>query len=528
MFNTQLQLKREQFVIQIRKQAREEIFSRKRHTDLNSDLNGVLKCQPDELILQIYKSFMLKDFLTLKNLLYKYNEQFLIIIVRKQQADEVSMNQYINHFSINQETTQLFMQIMRMSDVSQESNIEEIRMLCINQVLVILVNITYVDAPQIINNLLNHDLQDILLNDILGRMNTKQKLAINYDVWQSIIDSLCQLFINLLLDMKDQRGVQMKIEIMKSPFFKIWQYIYKEFPPQQLWSSMLFLQQMLFLKPAIPDTEIVSSNLQRILKQCGYVIKELSEQDQLYETALLLINYCSEYQLETTIVLTKHIWVKMILINKLPLLMYGLFINLTSMNYDEDSPISDFSAEKHLMDIGLLNNMLFWLQSTPDEQLIIKIYKCLNNILTFQYQHLASVVIYHFLPFLDLYFEGSNHFSEEIVAEYLILLKNLIKFQKLNEANLTQVLEEQNVMKQIREILLQGCFKACYILDLFDAFDILSIEFKYLVLDKIVKYQVIEILNMLLAKDQISDDFIDTVMEQIAKWESETNELNYS
>ncbi|CAD8127683.1 unnamed protein product [Paramecium sonneborni] len=528
MFNTQVQLKREQFVIQIRKQAREEIFQRKRHTALNGDLDRVLKQTPDEIILQIYKSFMLQDFNLLKDQLFKYNEQFLIIIQRKQQADEVFMNQYINHFSINQESTQLFMQILRMPDVQQENKIEEIRMLCINQVLIILVNMTFVNAPQIVNNLLNYNILDILLNDILGRMNTKQKLANNFDVWQSIIDSLCQLFINLLLDLQDQRGVQMKVEILKSPILKIWQYIYKEFPPEHLWSQMLCLQQLLFLKPGIQSIEIISPNIQRILKQCGYVITELSEQSQFYEQALILIIHCSEYSLETTIVLTKHFWVKMILINKLPLLMYGLFINLTSVNYNSDSDLLDFSTEKHLIDIGLLNNMLFWLQKSPEDLLIIKIYKCLNNILTYQLPHLVYAVINHFLPMLDLYFENSNTFQIEFVEEYLILIKHLIKFQKLSKQNLTKIFEEQNVMKQIREILLQNSFQINTIKSLFESFDLLQIEYKYIILDKIVKYQIIEILNLLLAKDLISEDYLDTLFELITKWESECNELNYS
>ncbi|CAD8169726.1 unnamed protein product [Paramecium octaurelia] len=528
MINTQVQLKREQFVIQIRKQAREEIFSKKRLTVLNGNLDTDLKCSPDEMIFQIYKSFMLKDFKTLKDLLYKYNEQFLIILLRKQQADNVFMTQYINHFGVNQETIQLFMQILLMSDIPQQSSIDEIKLLCINQVLVILVNITYMTAPQIINNLLNQDIQDILLNDILGRMNTKQKLEVNLEIWQSIIDSLCQLFINLLLDLKDQRGVQMKTEILKSPFFKIWQYVYMEDPPQQLWISILYLQQLIFMEPAIQDVEIVSSNMQRILKQCGYVIKEFSGQDQQYEIALILINYCTQYQLETTIVLTKQLWVKMIQINKFPLLMYNVFINFTSVNYDQDSPASELNAEKHLIEIGLLNNMLFWLSNQSDEYLIMKIYKCLNNILTFQYPQLANVVIYHFLPILIQFLEGQMNQKAELVDEYLILVKNMIKFQNLTEINLNQLLEEQNVMQQIRAILLQCCFKSCNLLNLFNALDLLSIEFKYSVLKRIVEYQIIEIFNMLKTKNIMPDDFIDTIMEQIAKWESETNELNYS
>ncbi|CAK84208.1 unnamed protein product (macronuclear) [Paramecium tetraurelia] len=536
MINSQVQLKREQFVIQIRKQAREEIFSKKRLTVLNGNLDADLKCSPDEMIFQIYKSFMLKDFKTLKDLLYKYNEQFLIILLRKQQADNIFMNQYINHFGVNQETIQLFMQILQMSDIPQLGSIDEITILCINQVLVILVNITYLTAPQIINNLLSQEIQDILLNDILGRMNTKKNLDENLEVWQSIIDSLCQLFINLLLDLKDQRGVQMKIEILKSPFFKIWQYIYKEYPPQQLWISILYLQQLLFMEPAIQGVEIIQSNvcliistqMQRILKQCGYVIKEFSDQDQLYELALILINYCTQYQLETTIVLTKQLWVKMIQINKFPLLMYSLFINFTSVNYDQDSPASELTTEKHLIEIGLLNNMMVWLSNLSDENLIIKIYKCLNNVLTFQYPQLANVVIYHFLPFLNLFLEGQMIQKAELADEFLILVKNLIKFQKLTEINLNQIFIEQNVMQQIRVILLQSCFKACNLLNLFNSLDLLSIEFKYSVLKRIVEHQIVDILNMLYTKNIITDDCIDTLMEQIAKWESETNKLNYS
>ncbi|CAD8113764.1 unnamed protein product [Paramecium primaurelia] len=528
MINTQVQLKREQFVIQIRKQAREEIFSKKRLTVLNGNIDVDLKCSPDEMILQIYNSFMLKDFKTLKDLLFRYNEQFLIIILRKQQGDDVFMNQYVNHFGLNQETLQLFMQILCMSDVSQESNIDEIRMHNINQVLIILVNITYLTAPQIINNLLNHDILDILLNDILGRMNTKQKLEKNFEVWQSIIDSLCQLFINMLLDLQDQRGVQMKMEIMKSPFFKIWQYIYKEYPPQHLWNSMLYLQQILFMNPKIQDIEIVSSNMQRILKQCSYVIIEFSDQDQLYERALILIYQCTQYQLETTIVLTKQLWVKMILINKFPLLMYDLFIKFTSVNYNQDTPASELNTEKHLIDINVLNNMLFWLSKSQDEDLIIKIYQCLNNILTFEYPHLASVVIYHFLPICQQYLEVQSYCKAEFADEYLILIKNLIKFQKLNEINLNQIMKEYNVMKQIKKILLQCCFESCNLLDLFDAFDLLSIEFKYEVLKRIVNYQIIEILNNLHSKKYINENCIDILLEQIAKWEQETHELNYS
>lgn len=44
---------------------------------------------------------MLKDFKTLDNLLFRYNEQFLINIVEKQYDNEGILNQYINHFSIN-------------------------------------------------------------------------------------------------------------------------------------------------------------------------------------------------------------------------------------------------------------------------------------------------------------------------------------------------------------------------------------------------------------------------------------------
>mgnify|MGYP001808243206 CR=1 FL=1 len=56
----------------------------------------------------------------------------------------------------------------------------------------------------------------------------------------------------------------------------------------------------------------------------------------------------------------------------------------------------------------------------------------------------------------------------------------------------------------------------------------LEIEIKYLVLDKIVKFQIIEILNLLIAKGSINEDFYDTMAELFAKWESEVNELNYS
>ncbi|CAD8114258.1 unnamed protein product [Paramecium primaurelia] len=524
--SSQLYLKREQFFIQIRKQAREEIFSRKRHTNLSSDLNGELKCLPDELIVQIYKSFMVKDFQTLRSLLFKYNEQLLLIIVKQQQGDEVMMNQYINHFSINQDATQLFMQILRMSDVQLDSNIEEIRVKCLNLVIIILINLTYGNTPQIINNLLNHNFLDIIFNDLLGRMNSKQKLAQNYDEWQLIIESLSQLLINLLLDLKDERGVQIKIEIMKSSFLNIWHYVYREFPPQILWSSMLFLQQMIFFNPSIPDTEIVSLSFQRILQQCDYVITELSEQTQLYEAALILINYCSKHQLETTIILTKPVWVKILLINKFPLVMYSTFINLTSKQYDEDSPISNLNVEKQLLENGILNNMLSWLQNSPDEQLIIKIYKCLNNILIYQYQHLASVVISHFLPFLDLYFEGITYYQEEIVNEYLILLKNLIIFQKLNDKNIIQILEEYNIFKQIKEILLQGCFQTWLIMNLFEAFDLLSIQFKLLILNKMVQYQIVETFHLFISRNDISQDFIETLQEYIENWQSEIYELN--
>lgn len=65
-------------------------------------------------------------------------------------------------------------------------------------------------------------------------------------------------------------------------------------------------------------------------------------------------------------------------------------------------------------------------------------------------------------------------------------------------------------------------------MNLFDVFDLLSIDFKYLILKKIIKFQIIDILNMLQTKDIITDDCIDTLLDKIAKWELETNDINYS
>lgn len=65
--------------------------------------------------------------------------------------------------------------------------------------------------------------------------------------------------------------------------------------------------------------------------------------------------------------------------------MYEIFINFTSINYNKDSPISEFEIKSHLIDINLLDNMQFWLEKTRDVKLVIQIYKCLNGILNFQY-----------------------------------------------------------------------------------------------------------------------------------------------
>lgn len=127
--------------------------------------------------------------------------------------------------------------------------------------------------------------------------------------------------------------------------------------------------------------------------------------------------------------------------------MYVLFINLTSVNYDQNCPISELNTEKYFIDIGLLNNMLFWLSNSSDEHLIVKIYKCLNNVLTFKYPHLPTVVINHFLPTFDLFLESATSYKAEFIEEYLILLKNLIKYQKLTETDITSILEERNVIK---------------------------------------------------------------------------------
>ena len=109
--------------------------------------------------------------------------------------DLVILDQFISHFSTNLNGLKLFLSIIRMSDIPYEFNLTSERLMCIYQVLVILINITYLNRKDIIENLLKNDLMNLLLKDLMGRIVQPDKIQIHFDRWCEVIESV----INLLL-----------------------------------------------------------------------------------------------------------------------------------------------------------------------------------------------------------------------------------------------------------------------------------------------------------------------------------------
>ncbi|CAK68438.1 unnamed protein product (macronuclear) [Paramecium tetraurelia] len=196
--NSHLQMKREQFMVQIRKQAREEIFSKKRHTSIGQDGDLVQKCNPDETINFIYQTYLEQDFKHLVKLLKQYNMNYLRLLEEENPNDLVVLNQFINHFSGNLNGLKLFLDILRMSDIPLEFNLPSERLMCINHVLVILINFTYLDRKDIVENLLQNGLMNLILKDLMDRMVQPDKVQSNFDRWCEIIESVINLYYEFI------------------------------------------------------------------------------------------------------------------------------------------------------------------------------------------------------------------------------------------------------------------------------------------------------------------------------------------
>ncbi|CAD8124879.1 unnamed protein product [Paramecium sonneborni] len=521
--NSHLQMKREHFMVQIRKQAREEIFSKKRHTSLMQDGDLLEKCNPDEIINFIYQTYLEQDFKHLAKLLKQYNQNYLKLLQQENQNDMVILNEFISHFSTNLEGLKLFLDIIRMSDISFELNLTSERLMCIQQVLVILINFSYLDRKDIIENLLKNDLMNILLKGLIGRIVQPDKVQIHFDKWCEIIESICLIFINIQFELDHKMALVFREEILKSQLFRIWSKLYTKNPIAKTWKAILLLECKLFESNQIDLIDIPHYNFNCIISQCTFLIDKVQIDESLYSRVLEILQKMSEFKITSalTLTLSKFIWEKILKQNLFPSKVFSIFTNFLAEKDD------DHYILQYLIDIGLIEQMINSMQNLGDEFLMEKIYKCLNNILFYPEAFVAEKTITVFLPFLHNYFNQYSIVKQEICVEYLYVLLNLTNYQHLSDYHLNEILINQDCLKYVSEMLHSCSNLTKLISELFTNFQKLPEQFKLVILQKVDTYDFIEILNnqAAIVKDK-DDGCINLILNLIQLWEQSDFELN--
>ncbi|CAD8210742.1 unnamed protein product [Paramecium pentaurelia] len=523
--NSHLQMKREQFMVQIRKQAREEIFSKKRHTSIIQDGDVLQKCNPDETINFIYQTYLEQDFKHLAKLLKQYNMNYLKLLEEDNLNDQVVLNQFINHFSsANMNGLKLFFDIIRMSDIPIEFNLTSDRLMCINHVLVILINITYLDRKDIVENLLQNDLINILLKDLIDRMVQPEKIQIHFDRWCEILESICLILINIQFELDNRNVLLFREEILRSQLFRVWSKFYPKNPITKTWKAILLLECKLFESNEINLIDIPHYNFNCIISQCTFLIDKVQMEDEsLYKRVLEILQKLSEFKITIalTLTLTKFVWEKILKLNLFPSKFFSIFTNFLAEKDD------DHYILQYLIDIGLIESMVNSLQNQGDELIIEKIFKCFNNILYYPHAFIVERTITVFLPFLHNYLNQYSIIKQEICIEYLYLLQNLMNHQQLSDYHLNEIFINLDCLQYISDMLLSCIYLTKLIAELFTYFQKLPPQFKLVILQKVDTYDFVEILNnqatILKNKD---DGSINLILNLIQLWEQSDFEFN--
>ncbi|CAD8204253.1 unnamed protein product [Paramecium pentaurelia] len=520
--NSHLQIKREQFMVQIRKQAREEIFSKKRQSNIIQNEELLQKCNPDEIINFIYQTNLEQDFKNLAKLLKQYNMNYLKLLEEQDLNDLFILNQFITHFSTNMNGLKLFFDIIQMNDIPLEFNLTSDRLMCINQVLVILINFTYLDRKDIIENLLQNDLINILLKNLLSRMIQTDKIQINFDRWCEILESICLILINIQFELDNRNVLLFREEILRSQLFRIWSKIYPKNPIAKQWKAILLLECKLFESNEIDLTNIPHYNFNCIISQCTYLIDKVQmDDDNIYKRVLEILQKLSGFKVTSalTLTLSKFVWEKILKLNLFPNKIYSIFTNF--LNEKDD----DHYILQYLIDIGLIESMINRLSNLGDVSLIEIIYKCFNNIIYYPHAYIVEKAILIFVPFLHNYFNQSQLLKQEICIEYLYLLQNLIIHQQLSDYYLNEIFINLDCLKYISEMLLMCTYLTKQIAELFINFQRLPEQFKLIILQKVDNYDFVEILNnqTSISKD---DGCINLILNLIQLWEQSDSEIN--
>ncbi|CAD8119800.1 unnamed protein product [Paramecium sonneborni] len=522
--NSHLQIKRENFMVQIRKQAREEIFSKKRHTSINQEEDFSQKYNPDETINFIYQTYLEQDFKHLTKLLQQYNHNYFKLLQQGDQYDIVILDQFITHFTTNLNSLKIFLDIIQMNNIPYEFNLTLERLMCIQQVLVIFINFTYLDRKDIIENLLNNDLMNILLKGLIGRIVQSNKIQIHFDKWCEIIESICHILINIQFELDNRMVLIFREEILKSQLFRIWSKLYPRNPITKTWKAILLLECILLESNEIDLIDIPHYNFNCIISQCTFLIDKVQIDDEsLYSRVFDILQKMSEFKITSalTLTLTKFTWEKILKLNLFPCKVFSIFTNFLAEKDD------DHYILQYLIDIGLIEQMINHMQNLGDEFLIEKIYKCLNNILFYPQAFIVQKTITIFLPFLHNYFNQYSIVKQEIYVEYLYLFQNLINYQHLSDHHLNEILINLDCLKQISEMLLQCSYLTKQIAELFTIFNKLPDQFKLVILQKVDRYDFIEILNKQATTIKNKDDgCINLILNLIHLWEQNDFELN--
>ncbi|CAK73203.1 unnamed protein product (macronuclear) [Paramecium tetraurelia] len=519
--NSELQMKREQFMVQIRKQAREEIFSKKRQTSLGQEGEVVERCNPDEIINFIYQTYLEQDFKHLARLLKQYNLNYLKLLEEQNINDLPILNQFITHFSTNGNSLKLFFDIIRMSGIPLEINLTSDRLMCIIQVLVILINFTYLERKDIVENLLQNDLITLLLKDLMSRMVSPDKVQIHFDRWCEILESICLILINVQFELDNRKLLIFREETLRSQLFRVWSKIYPKNPIAKAWRAILLLECKLLESNEIDLADIPHYNFNCIISQCTYLIDKVQiEDDNLCKRVLEILQRLSEFKVTSalTLTLTKFVWEKILKLNLFPHKVFSIFTNFLA---EKDN---DHYILQYLIDIGLIESMINSLMSLADAPLIEIIYKCFNNILYYPHAFTVEKAISVFIPFLHNYFNQSSILKQELCMEYLFLLQTLVVHQQLSDYHLNEIFINLDCLKYISQMLLMCTSLTKYIAELFITFPKLPEEFKSIILEKVDNYDFVEILNnqATMSKD---DGCINLILNLIQLWEQNEQEI---